>query len=155
MVQDAKARTVAELTSRGVVCGLGPRDPLDPEEAARVYELLVDIEGVLTPSPTTSHPDGRPGVAHVLDVDLLARHARGCDARTLTAVVLTSHGVRDLRAGTAPRQVVGDPLQVDEALVVYEVLVEETRVLVPAPSTYYPGQWRDRGDGFGEAAEGA
>ncbi len=149
MADDAKTRTVAVLTSTGVVCGVGPREPLEPDEAARVYELLVDVEGVLAPGPGTSYPDGRPGAAHVLDVDLASHHARGNDARTLTAVVLTSRAVRDVRPGATP--VGGEPLQVDEALAVYEVLVEEEQVLVPSASTYYPGQWRDRGDGLGVA----
>lgn len=142
MVKDARTRTVAVLSSAGVVFAPGARVPLEAEDAARVYDLLVDREGVLAPGPGTTHPDGRPGAGHVLDADLVARRGRGNDARTLSTVVLTSQGVVD--GGRLP-------LEVDEALAVYEVLVEEAGVLVPAPSSYYPGQWRDRGDGFGVA----
>lgn len=142
MVDDARLRTVEVLTDVGVLWGDGRRDPLEAEDAGRVYDVLVDVEDVLAPGPGTTRVDGRPGAPHVLDVELAARRARGNDARTLTAVVLTSRGVVDGGAMA---------LQVDEALAVYEVLVEEARVLVPSASTYYPGQWRDRGDGLGLA----
>lgn len=56
----------------------------------------------------------------------------GEDSRTLTLVVLTSPAVLD---GV-------QPLEVDEALAVYELLVIEHRVLVPEPDTFLPSEWR-------------
>lgn len=131
---DAKTQTVKLLTTMGVLWSVGGRLPLEADDAERLYDPLVETEEVLAPGPGTTGVDGWPGAANVLNVGLLTERERGSDARTLTAVVLTSQGVVDDGA---------EPLEVDEALVVYEVLVEENGVLVPAASTYYPDQWRD------------
>ncbi|WP_147794746.1 hypothetical protein [Cellulomonas sp. Y8] len=121
---DAKMQTVEVLTTNGVLFCPGGRTPLDPEDAARVYELLVDAEAVLAPPP------GAGGPAAV-DEAWIRDRDRGEDARTLTLVVLTSRAVLQC----------GQPLAVDEALCVYELLVTEHRVLVPGRGTFLPEQW--------------
>jgi hypothetical protein len=128
---DARAATIEVLTTEGVIFSAGGRLPLAPDEALGVWQRLVEEEDVLVPGPDTSWPDGSPGTAHVLDPDLVRRRSRGNDALTLTLVVLTSRG-----GGTAD-----DVFAVDEALAIYQLLVDEHRVLVPAASTYYPHQW--------------
>jgi len=88
----------------------GGRLPLDPDQARGVYDLLVDDERLLAPAPG---PGGRAVEAPVIDQAWLRARDRGEDSRTLTLEVLTSRAVLD-----APQ-----PLEVDEALAVYELLV--------------------------------
>jgi hypothetical protein len=129
---DARSKTIEILTTRGVMLGFKRGVPLEVDRALGVYVRLVEEEKVLAPGPAVTWPDGRPGGAHVLDVDLVRSRVRGNDARTLTLVALTSRGAGDVE---------DDRFEVDEALAIYELLVEEEGVLVPAVGTYYPHQW--------------
>jgi hypothetical protein len=129
---DARARTIQVLTTQGVVFGIRERSPLEAERAFGVWQRLVEEEKVLEPGPGTVWPDGRPGGPHVLDHDLVRSRVRGNDALSLTLLVLTSRGVGNDE---------DDALPADEALTIYQLLVEEHAILVPSPSTYYPHEW--------------
>jgi hypothetical protein len=129
---DARTRTIQVLTTQGVVFGVAERSPLEAQTAFGVWQRLVEEEEVLAPGPGTTWPDGRPGAPHVVDHDLVRSRVRGNDALSLTLLVLTSRG---------PGNVHDNDFSADEALAIYQLLVEEHAVLVPSPSTYYPHDW--------------